>query len=365
MQRKRVHKMIIGFTVVVAVMLLAVMIVFPPSRGKLPQFYDENGEIIKNSISEKCYLEVDDGKLGMIILATDISNPVLLICGGGPGIPEYLLEDMHPSRLVDKFVVCYLEYRGTGLSYSSDIKAEDMTTERYISDVVAVTDYLSERFGQEKIYIMGHSFGTYIAIKTVQQYPDDYNAYIAMAQNCNQTESEYLAYDYMKEQYEQLGNTKMAEKFAECPIRESEEMYNKYFSSFLRDTAMHELGVGTTRNMDSVIIGIFFPSLRCKAYTWQERINIWRGKAFSRHFPVVEDSTHFNAFNEVTSLQVPTYFFAGKYDYTCSYALQYEYYEHIESPIKKFYVFENSAHSPIFEEPEKALELIEEILETE
>jgi len=28
-------------------------------------------------------------------------------------------------------------------------------------------------------------------------------------------------------------------------------------------------------------------------------------------------------------------------------------------------VFENSAHSPIFEEPEKALELIEEILEIE
>jgi len=262
-------------------------------------------------------------------------------------------------------VVCYWDYRGTGLSYSSDTKAEEMTTERYISDIVAVTKYLSERFGQEKIFIMGHSFGTYIAIKTVQQYPDYYNAYIAMAQNCNQTESEYLAYEYMKEQYRKLGNTKMVEKFEECPIRESEEMYNKYFSSSLRDTAMHELGVGTTRDMKSVITGIFFPSLRCKAYTWQERITIWRGKGISIQFPVVEDSTHFNAFNEVPSLQIPVYFLAGKYDYTCSYALQYEYYEYVKAPIKEFYVFENSAHSPIFEEPEKALELIEEILEIE
>lgn len=365
MKRKRVPKMIIGFSIFVAVLLLLILIVFPPSKGKIPQFYDENGEVIENSLAEKCYLEVEDGKLGMVIMAKDISNPVLLVCGGGPGIPEYLLEYMYPSCLADKFVVCYLEYWGTGLSYSSDIKAEEMTTEKYISDVVVVSKYLSERFEQEKIYIMGHSFGTYIAIKTVQQYPEYYNAYIAMAQICNQTESEYMAYDYMKAQYEQLGNTKMVEKFENCPIRESDEMYRKYFSSSLRDTAMHELGVGTTRDMDSVITGIFFPSLRCKAYTWQERINLWRGKGLSAQFPIVNDSTHFNAFSEVPSLQIPIYFFAGQYDYTCCFDLQYEYYEQIDAPIKEFYVFENSAHSPIFEEPEEAAKLFEAILEAE
>ena len=365
MQRKRVSKMIIGIMVFAVVLLLVVMVVFPPSNGKIPQFCDENGKVIENSLAEKCYLDVEDGKLGMVIMAKDMNRPVLLVCGGGPGIPEYLMENMYPSGLADQFVVCYFDYRGTGLSYSSDIKAEEMTTEKYISDVVAVSTYLKERFGQEKIYIMGHSFGTYIAIKTVQQYPDNYNAYIAMAQNCNQTESEYMAYDYMKARYEQLGNEKMVEKFEDCLIRESEEMYNKYFSSSLRDTAMHELGVGTTRNMNSVITGIFFPSLRCKAYTWEERFNIWRGKAGSREFPVVQDSTHFDAFSEVPSLQIPIYFFAGKYDYTCSFDLQHEYYEQIDAPQKEFYVFENSAHSPIFEEPGKAAELFEEILKTE
>ena len=366
MQRKRVYKMIIGL-MAVAVLLLAVMVmaVMPPGRGKLPQFYDENGELMPNSISEKCYLEVDDGRLGMIIMAEDMSRPVLLVCGGGPGIPEYLLEDMYPSVLASKFVVCYLEYRGTGLSYSSHIKTEDMTTERYVADVVAVSDYLAERFGQEKIHIMGHSFGTYIAIKTAQQYPDKYHTYMAMAQNCNQKESEYLAYDYMKGQYKQLGNEKMVKKFEECPIRESEEIYNNYFSSSLRDTAMHELGVGTTRKMKSVITGIFFPSLRCKAYTWQERINIWKGKALSRQFPVVKESTCFDAFQNVASLRVPVYFFAGKYDYTCSYELQKKYYEHVKAPAKAFYTFDNSAHSPIFEEPEKAQEVFDDILETE
>jgi pimeloyl-ACP methyl ester carboxylesterase len=141
------------------------MVVFPPGNGKIPQFCDENGEVIENSLAEKCYLDVEDGKLGMVIMAKDMNRPILLVCGGGPGIPEYLTENMYPSGLADQFVVCYFDYRGTGVSYSSDIKAEEMTTEKYISDVVAVSTYLKERFGQEKIYIMGHSFGGRVAIR--------------------------------------------------------------------------------------------------------------------------------------------------------------------------------------------------------
>lgn len=362
MKRKSVPKMIIGFLVFAVALLLLILIVFPPSKGKIPQIYDEKGEDIVNSIAEKYYLETEAGKLGMVILAKDISSPVLLVCGGSPGIPQYLIEYLYPSTLTDQFVVCYLEYRGTGLSYSSDIKAEEMTTEKYISDVVTVSQYLSQRFQQEKIYIMGHSFGTYIALKAVQQYPAYYHGYFAMSQICDQKESEYRAYDYMKEQYAQLGNSKMVEKFEAFPIRESDEMFTKYFSSSLRDRAMHELGVGTTRTMDSVVTGIFFPSLGCKAYTWQERINLWRGKANAVQFPVVMDSIWFDAVNEVPSLQLPIYFFAGKYDYTCSFDLQYGYYEQLRAPIKEFYVFENSAHSPIYEEPQKAHALFDKIL---
>lgn len=362
MKRKRVKKMVLGLIVAAVGLLVFVMVLFPPSRGKLPQFYDENGEILRNSIAEKCELEVENGSVRMIVLAKDITNPVLLICGGGPGIPEYLLERMYPTNLADQFVVCYLEYRGTGLSYDADIKVADMTTETYVSDILSVTDYLKERFLQEKIYILGHSFGSYVAIKTVQQYPESYYAYIAMAQNCNQRESEYRAYDYMKEQYELADDQKMVKKFEQYPIRESQESYEKYFSSSLRDTAMHDLGVGTTRDMKSVISGIFFPSLRCSAYTWQERINIRRGKAVSMEFPVVEESIEFHAFEEVPALQIPIYFFAGKYDYTCCYSLQKEYYEQVEAPKKEFYTFENSAHSPLFEEPERAEEILGDIL---
>lgn len=141
------------------------------------------------------------------------------------------------------------------------------------------------------------------------------------------------------------------------------QAYRSYFNSSLRDTAMHELGVGTMHNMNSAITGIFFLSLRCTVYTPTERINIWRGKALSQTSPAVADGTRFNAFLEVPTLDIPIYFLAGIYDYTCSYFLQREFYEQVQAPIEAFYTFDNSAHSPLFEEPENAgLILCEDVL---
>lgn len=57
------------------------MIIFYPSKGEVPKFYDDNGKVLTNSVSEKYFLEVDKENLGMIISAKDSSNPVLLVCG--------------------------------------------------------------------------------------------------------------------------------------------------------------------------------------------------------------------------------------------------------------------------------------------
>jgi pimeloyl-ACP methyl ester carboxylesterase len=55
-----------------------------------------------------------------------------------------------------------------------------------------------------------------------------------------------------------------------------------------------------------------------------------------------------------TELALPIYFLHGVYDYTCSYTLAKSYFEQLKSPAEGVYTFERSAHSPLFEEPEKA-----------
>ena len=81
----------------------------------------------------------------------------------------------------------------------------------------------------------------------------------------------------------------------------------------------------------------------------------------SSKFPITYDAWNENVFEEVKTLEIPIYFFAGKYDYTCCYSLQEEFYNQIEAPKKEFYVFEHAAHSPIFECPEEAKEIFEQL----
>jgi hypothetical protein len=41
------------------------------------------------------------------------------------------------------------------------------------------------------------------------------------------------------------------------------------------------------------------------------------------------------------------------HDYTVSYPLAKTYYKHLDAPLKGFYTFTRSAHSPLFEEPQR------------
>lgn len=339
------------FTVITTILL-------PPSLGKIKPFLDENGDSAAGSISEKIFVQINGVKQGMFIKGKDKTKPVLLLLHGGPGMSDYFLAEKYTADLEDEFVVCYWEQRGTGLSYNPDIPPETMTTEQFVSDVIEVTNYLRDGFEQDKIYLMGHSWGTYLGIQAVFQAPELYNAYIAMSHVVNQPESERLAYTYMLEQYTEAGNTHGIKRLQKYPVGESDKSLEAYLNSSVRDKAMHELGIGTMHNMNSVISGIFFPSLKCIEYTPLERINIWRGKAFSAQTNLRKEMYDFSAIPDIPELKIPVYFFAGKYDYTCCYSLQLDYLKKLKAPVKGFYSFDKSAHSPLFEEPYKSRHIL-------
>jgi pimeloyl-ACP methyl ester carboxylesterase len=121
---------------------------------------------------------------------------------------------------------------------------------------------------------------------------------------------------------------------------------------------MHELGIGTMHKMKSVITGIFLPIMQNGEYAFSERINIWKAKSICLRKSNLWDMSTIDLSREITSIEIPVYFMHGIYDYTVNYSLTKEYYEKLDSPLKGFYTFEHSAHSPIFEEPEKVNKIL-------
>jgi pimeloyl-ACP methyl ester carboxylesterase len=324
--------------------------------GKPKPFVDENGKVLAGSLSEKIRVSINGLDQGMIIKSKDVSNPVLLYLHGG--MPDYFLTQDYPTGLEDFFTVVWWEQRGSGLSYRADIPAETMTAEQMISDTLEVTNYLRQRFGQEKIYLMGHSGGSFFGIQAAAREPELYYAYIGVAQMANQLRSERLAYQYMLQQFKANGNGEMVEKLEAAPVTMSGGTPDAYLA--LRDTGMHSLGIGTTHDMDSVVTGLFLPSLRFREYTLMEKINFWRAKAQNGVSPLWDANLSTDLSEEVPELDIPVYFLEGIHDYTCAYAEAQAYFEKLEAPVKGFYTFEESAHSPMFEEPEKTLRILRE-----
>lgn len=334
---------------VAAILALCFAVLLIMSPGSLKQFKDDNGNAIKNSIAEKSFVEINGVKMGMIIKSKDTSKPVLLFVHGGPGMPEYFITQDYPTGFEDNFTVVWWEQRGAGLSFDSDIDKSTLTIDQYINDTIAVTNYLRKRFGQDKIYLMAHSWGSYFGIQAVQKAPQLYNAYIGVGQVTCQDESERLAYEYMLDYYSQIGDNKTLKKLKENNY--STDGYSK-----IRDTVMHRSGIGTTHNMKSVVTGIFLTSFKNREYTLAEKINLWRGKLLLNGNPQLKMKADLR--KTVTKLDVPTYFLSGKYDYTVNCKMSEEYLRQIKAPVKGFYLFQNSAHSPIFEETSKVTEII-------
>jgi pimeloyl-ACP methyl ester carboxylesterase len=324
--------------------------------GKPKPFLDKDGKSLPGSLSEKLYVNINGVEQGMFIKSKDITKPVLLYLHGG--MPDYFLTQRYPTGLVDYFTMIWWEQRGAGMSYRADIPPETVTVEQLISDTLEVTNYARHRFGKEKIYLMGHSGGTFIGIQAAARAPQLYYAYIGVAQMSNQLKSEKLAYDYMLQQFKQNGNTKMIRRLEVAPVTMKEGTPDAYRA--VRDEAMHSLGVGTTHDMRSVLSGIVLASWQSPEYTIGEKLNMWRAKASSGVSIVWDTVLTTDLAKQVPELDVPVYFFHGIYDYTVSYTEAKAYFEKLKAPVKGFYTFEQSAHSPIFEEPGKVQKILQQ-----
>jgi pimeloyl-ACP methyl ester carboxylesterase len=338
---------------------LALALLLRRPAGPRP-FLGEDRRPLPGSISEKTRVTINGVDQGMFIKGRDVGNPVLLYLHGG--MPDYFLSARYPTALDEYFTVAWWEQRGSGLSYSADLPPETVNPEQLVADVLEVTDYLRRRFGREKIYLMGHSGGTFIGMQTAALAPERYHAYIAVAQMSYQLRSERLAYDYMLRRFRADGNAKMVRRLSRAPLTDTVPLPHSYLR--VRDVAMHRLGIGTTHDMKSIVSGLLLPSLRSREYTPSEKIDLWRGKVFSgRLLWNTELATDLT--KQVTRLEIPVYFFHGIHDYTVSYTEARSYYGQLDAPLKGFYTFARSAHSPLFEEPERMREIMQKDVLTE
>lgn len=345
---------IVLLTVTVIVFFLGTLIICTSER---PSIKHINSNVNEGSISEKIFLDINGSNQGLFIKSSNQNNPVLLYLHGG--MPDYFLTQKYPTGLEKYFTVVWWEQRGSGISFNKGLMTEKITTRVLIEDTKTLSKHLIKRFGTEKIYLMGHSGGTFPGIQVAAESPELFYAYIAVSQITNQLKSEKLAISYMALKYEQLKRKKTAEKLNNIDLS-GDKLPDSYLQ--IRDKSMHSLGIGTMREMKSIITGLFFQSLIFKEYTVCEKFKLWQAKKHGGVTTMWNEIITTDITAKIPELNIPVYFFHGIYDYTVSYQLALSYFEKIKAPEKKFFSFTQSAHSPIFEEPKKCCNIINEYI---
>lgn len=315
-----------------------------------------------NNIYKIEEVEIGGIKQYIQIRGENKNNPVILFLHGGPGYAQISYAHKYQSKIEKNFVVINWDQRGAGKSYNKNINRESMTLEQFLADTNEVIDYLIKKFNKNKIYLAGHSWGSLLGIFTAKRYPDKLYAYIGIGQAIDYLKGEKISYEYTLSRAKKDNNKKALEDLNEIGYPPYKNIHDLMLE---RKWLAYYDGVEIkTNTLRDIICGIlFYPG-----YSWLDGIRFYKGNKFSMDtisssFNYIQNGeTEVNLFKQVPHLKVPVYFCMGRNDYNTPFELVEEYYKKLKAPKKELYWFEESAHFPHFEEPDKFTEILLNIL---
>ncbi|MFN3339240.1 MAG: alpha/beta fold hydrolase, partial [Dietzia sp.] len=195
--------------VTLPVALLAVALLRPASTAPIT---GPDGQELPTSVAELITLPVGGHEQSVMLRGHDRDAPVLLFLEGGPGGTAIGAMRASGERLEEDFVLAVWDQRGTGKSLPALEPTDTLTVEQMISDTLEVTDHLRERFGQERIYLVGSSWGSTLGVLAVQRAPEKYHAFIGTGQMVDQQETDRRMYAETLDWAERSGERDFAQR---------------------------------------------------------------------------------------------------------------------------------------------------------
>jgi pimeloyl-ACP methyl ester carboxylesterase len=297
----------------------------------------------KDAIADLLELEINGDTQYLLVRGVDKQQPVLLFIHGGPGMPAMFLAHDFQRDLEEEFVVVHWDQRASGKSFKRTADQVQLSTSLLLSDMDVVIDYLRRTLGAQKVWVVGHSHGSYLGTLYARRHPEKVCAYIGAGQVVDGSRSEHtrmLQEDFLRSQLEGLGLA------ADTVINDSnlEELL------FLTGSELY----GETSYGPLLKSGFMAPE-----YSLFDVLNVARGSSFSSRTMVYDMPRDLPA--SEWGFDVPVAIIMGRHDMVTPTQLSRKYYERIEAPSKAWYLFEEASHFPHYEKPRPFTETLVEL----
>ena len=297
-----------------------------------------------NSISELSQIKINGTKHEFMIRGSNQDNPIIIFVHGGPGCSEIPYVTKYQKVLEKDFTVVHYDQRGSGKSYHFFEDYSELTAQVLVDDLLAITDYVSERFKKGKVILIGHSFGTYIALQAAAKAPEKFDGYIGIGQMSDPIKNELVNLKYCLEQADRLGN--------ERDVTKLESLASDIKSGKVLTPRKYVRKYGGAARLIDDNRDYIEGFLTHPEYNLLDVLRYSLGISENQD-KLLKESITYPLPELVTSIEIPCYFVMGKYDYMTTTETAKEYFDSIKANTKEFIVYENSAHYPQFEEKEK------------
>lgn len=281
--------------------------------------------------------------------------PILIWLHGGPGQDETGLWRRFNAVLEDHFLVVYWTQRGTGRSYNSSIPASSMTIAQFVSDLDALVAYMQQRFGSQRVVLAGHSWGSSLGVAYAQAHPGKVAVFVGISQVVKADEGEKRSLRFTLEEAKRRGNDAAYNEL----IALGEQPYPTS-SMMIQRGWLEKFGGGSFRKPTSLVT-LMWQSYGASEVTVLDGLNYLQGANFSIKSLAAENAT-VDWSDKARRFAMPVVIATGRFDRNTDADLQKEWFDEIEAPAKAHFWFEESAHSPLFEEPDAFNRMMIEIV---
>jgi pimeloyl-ACP methyl ester carboxylesterase len=260
------------------------------------------------------------------IKTDDTSKPVLLFLSGGPGSSMMNGAAKFTNILKSTFTLVQWDQRNAGKTLKLNPSPNQPSVEQMGKDTLQVILFLRKELKQDKIYLLGSSWGNVLGFYIVKNRPELLHAYFAVNPVISQLASEKALLSTLKVHFN--GHALASEELAKIriPFKTDEDLF--YLRKWLFYREGKEFALGS--EFKSGFLG------------WS--------KSWS---PVWNEVMDIDLPRTLKKVDVPIYFLVGKNDIQTSTSITRAYFEELKAPKKDLFMFENSGHQIHQDEAEK------------
>lgn len=335
---------------------LAAWIALPPV---VPPVLGADGQEVAGSISELVQVEIGGNTQWIELRGANRDNPVLLYISGGPGQSDLALSRTFLQPLEADFTLALWDQRGNGLSYAS-FDRDAMTLDRVIADTIEVTNYLRDRFDEEKVYVLGESWGSTLAVLAAQEHPELFHAVIGSGQMVSQLETDRIIYSDLLAWAEEhdAGLADQLRGFGPPPYRDM-WAYGVVMVNYGHLETDYDLPQATIDREAASDVG--FWGMMGTEYTPIDKTNIFRGLVDTADvlYPQLQG---IDFRTDVPALAVPIYIFDGEHELRGRRDLLMQWVDILQAPHKQVFTYENAGHAPALEHADDLHRILLEII---